>query len=105
MTADRLSATFSALSDPTRRAILARLALGQAMVQVNLRSHEALQDGQGRSTTHDALAREWKIKVAPTLLFLGPGGRELAERMAGAYQPDFYDAYLEDRLSRARQSL
>src|SRR5476651_976234 len=30
--ADRLSATFSALADPTRRAILARLALGQTSV-------------------------------------------------------------------------
>jgi DNA-binding transcriptional ArsR family regulator len=32
MTTDRLSATFSALADPTRRAILARLALGEASV-------------------------------------------------------------------------
>ncbi len=30
--ADRLDATFAALADPTRRAILARLALGQATV-------------------------------------------------------------------------
>ena len=30
--ADRLSATFSALADPTRRAILARLALGATSV-------------------------------------------------------------------------
>lgn len=30
--ADRLSAAFSALADPTRRAILARLALGEASV-------------------------------------------------------------------------
>jgi DNA-binding transcriptional ArsR family regulator len=30
--ADRLNATFLALSDPTRRAILARLALGEASV-------------------------------------------------------------------------
>jgi DNA-binding transcriptional ArsR family regulator len=29
---DRLSATFSALADPTRRAILARLALGETSV-------------------------------------------------------------------------
>ena len=29
---DRLSATFSALADPTRRAILARLALGESSV-------------------------------------------------------------------------
>ena len=32
MAADRLSATFSALADPTRRAILARLTLGEASV-------------------------------------------------------------------------
>jgi DNA-binding transcriptional ArsR family regulator len=32
MTADQLDATFAALADPTRRAILARLASGQASV-------------------------------------------------------------------------
>jgi len=32
MTTDRLSATFSALADPTRRAILARLSQGEASV-------------------------------------------------------------------------
>src|SRR5437879_2357419 len=32
MAPDRLSATFAALADPTRRAILARLALGEAAV-------------------------------------------------------------------------
>ena len=32
MTSDRLSSTFAALADPTRRAILARLALGEASV-------------------------------------------------------------------------
>ena len=32
MTADQLSATFAALADPTRRAILARLAEGDATV-------------------------------------------------------------------------
>lgn len=32
MSADRLSATFAALADPTRRAILARLTLGETSV-------------------------------------------------------------------------
>ena len=32
MAADRLSSTFAALADPTRRAILARLALGETSV-------------------------------------------------------------------------
>ena len=33
MTTDHLSTTFAALADPTRRAILARLALGEASVK------------------------------------------------------------------------
>src|SRR5882757_11214652 len=33
MTADHLSTTFAALADPTRRAILARLALGETSVK------------------------------------------------------------------------
>jgi DNA-binding transcriptional ArsR family regulator len=33
MTPDRLDATFAALADPTRRAILARLATGEASVR------------------------------------------------------------------------
>jgi len=33
MTADHLSATFAALADPTRRAILSRLARGEASVK------------------------------------------------------------------------
>jgi len=32
MTSDRLSSTFAALADPTRRAILARLTSGEASV-------------------------------------------------------------------------
>ena len=32
MSSDRLSSTFSALADPTRRAILARLSLGETSV-------------------------------------------------------------------------
>lgn len=66
-----------------RSNLLPRLASGQAMVQVNLRSNEALQDWHGRPMTHDALARQWRVKVTPTLLFLGSGGREVAERMEG----------------------
>jgi hypothetical protein len=43
--------------------------------------------------------------VTPTLLFFGPGGREVAERMEGGYLPDFYGSYLDDRLAKARTQL
>ena len=78
---------------------------GAAVVQVDMRSSLQLKDFQGQVTTHDELTRRWKVTKAPTLLFFGPGGRELAERMAGAYIPDFYGAYLDDRLAWAKNTL
>ena len=49
----RLDAIFAALADPTRRAILARLAFGQAWAEgrrltVTQAMAEALQDGAGK---------------------------------------------------------
>lgn len=78
---------------------------GAAIVQLDMRSAQNVLDFQGRVTTHDQLIKQWRISVAPTLLFFGPGGKEVAERMEGGYLPDFYGPYLEERLLKARQSL
>lgn len=78
---------------------------GQPIVQVDMRSAQPVIDFDGRQTTHDELARRWKVSITPTLLFFGARGREVAERMEGAYQPDFYGPYLEERLSRSRAAL
>ena len=78
---------------------------GGAIVQVDMRSALAVRDFDGRMVTHDALVQRWRIPIAPTLLFFGPGGREVAERMEGAYQPDFYGPYLEGRLEQSRTAI
>ena len=78
---------------------------GGPIVQVDMRSAQAVRDFDGQMTTHDALVQRWRVPVAPTLLFIGPGGREVAERMEGAYQPDFYGPYLDDRLEKARLTI
>lgn len=78
---------------------------GGAIVQVDMRSAQAVRDFDGRMTTHDALVQRWRVPIAPTLLFLGPAGREVAERMEGAYQPDFYGPYLDERLEMARAAI
>ena len=75
------------------------------IVQVDMRSTRSVLDFQGKATSHDELVRGWKIRVAPTVLFLGTGGRELAPRLAGASLPDFYGAYLDQRITTARQAL
>lgn len=52
-----------------------------------------------------ALAAALGIRLAPTVVFLAPDGSELAERLIGYSSPDFYGAYLEQRLEQARARL
>jgi thioredoxin-related protein len=78
---------------------------GVPVAQVDMRTRTRVYDFQGRPVTHDDLARTWKIRIAPTVLFFGRGGAEVAERLVGGYIPDFYGAYLDQRLAQARASL
>lgn len=78
---------------------------GLAVVQLDMRSSRAIKDFKGATLTQDELIRSWRIKVAPSVLFFGRGGVEIAERLVGGYIPDFYGAYLDDRLRVARAAL
>lgn len=78
---------------------------GQPVVQLDMGSTVAVRDFQGVLTTQGALVRSLGVKVAPTLLFFGKGGREVAERLVGASIPDFYGSYLEQRLRDAKRAM
>ena len=78
---------------------------GLPVVQIDMRTARLVRDFKGASVTHDALSRRWGIRVAPTVLFFGRDGREVAERLVGGYIPDFYGAYLDDRLQQARTAV
>jgi thioredoxin-related protein len=89
-----------------RQSHLSPMALaGTAIVQVDMRNNQPVLDFAGKLTTHDELTRRWKVSITPTLLFFGPGGKEVAERMEGAYLPDFYGPYLDERLAQGRKVL
>jgi len=73
---DHLSSTFSALSDPTRRAILARLATGEATVKElarpfslsapSITKHLKVLEGAGLiSRSRDAQRRPCRLQAAP----------------------------------------
>jgi hypothetical protein len=59
----------------------------------------------GQIQTHDQLIKQWRVSIAPTLLFFGPKGQELVDRMEGGYLPDFYGTYLDERIAMARRAL
>jgi len=76
MTPDRLDATFTALADPTRRAIIARLARGEASVmelaepfamsQPAISKHIKVLERAGLvSRSRDAQRRPCRLEAAP----------------------------------------
>ena len=73
---------------------------GQPVVQLDMRSTRAVTALDGTPTTHGALTRSLGASVAPVVLFIGPGGREVAPRLSG-YMADFYGAYLDERMATA----
>ena len=57
---------------------------GLPVVQIDMRSAMQVLDFKRLSTTHDQLVRAWDVRVAPSVLFFGPDGHEVAERLQGA---------------------
>lgn len=53
---------------------------GLPVVQVDMRSSRSITDLSGSETTHDGLVRQWAVRLAPTVLFFGAGGREVADK-------------------------
>jgi thioredoxin-related protein len=78
---------------------------GLPVVQVDMHSRRPLRNFRGASSTHDQMIRSWGIKLAPTVLFFGRDGIEVAQRLVGSYIPDFYGAYLDERLAQARAAV
>lgn len=76
-----------------------------SIVQIDMRSKKTLQGFGGPPQSQESLSRLWGIKVAPTVLFFGRGGVEVAERLVGGYLPDFYGAYLDERVRTARAAV
>ncbi|AMO25239.1 hypothetical protein UC35_03875 [Ramlibacter tataouinensis] len=78
---------------------------GQPVAQIEWGRATALADLQGRASTHDAVVRAFGVRLAPTVLFLGRGGKEAARRLAGMAIPDFYGAYLSERVESANREV
>ena len=75
-------------------------------VQIDVQDRQSnLQGFAGDTTTPAEQARAWKARFTPTVMFFGPDGQELAERLVGVAVPDFYGEYLEARLVEARSKL
>ncbi len=78
---------------------------GLRVVQINMQHKEAVKDVRGAGKTHEGLIAELKVHIAPTLIFYGRNGAEVAERLVGIGSEDFYGAYLDQRVAAARAAV
>ena len=78
---------------------------GMPVFQIDMRSSQTIRDFSGANLTHDQLVQAWRVTIAPTVLFFGPSGKEVVARMEGGYIPDFYGAYLDQRIEQARAAI
>jgi DNA-binding transcriptional ArsR family regulator len=102
VTQDRLTATFAALADPTRRAILARLSLGEASV------NELVEPF---SISQPAISKHLKVLEHAGLITRGRQAQWRPCRLDGAALKDVadwlepYRRFWEERLDRLDEHL
>ena len=85
--------------------LVPELKAGRAITQIHFLLREPVRDLQGDETTHAQLVKQLQIEAAPTLLFFGAGGKEVAPRLVGGSTSDFYGAYLDERIAQARAAV
>jgi DNA-binding transcriptional ArsR family regulator len=102
MVPDPLTTTFSALADPTRRAILARLALGEASVN---------QLAEPFSLSQPAISKHLKVLERAGLITRGRSAQWRPCKLDGAALKDVadwlepYRRFWEERLDRLDEHL
>lgn len=75
------------------------------MRQVEIGGQQKLVDFAGHTTTHGQFARQYRIKLAPTVVLLDSEGRVLGEPLVGMITPDYYGAYLDQAIDDAVEKL
>lgn len=78
-----------------------RLRSGLQAVQIDMHAPHRVADFDGQTLSHQEWVHKRGVTTAPTVFFFGPRGTEVAPRLVGASLPDFYGAYLNDRLQAA----
>jgi len=76
----------SIAAEPTPRVLLR---------QVDMDRDTALVDFDGSNTSHRAFAQAHRARLAPTLMFFGPDGRQVAASLVGYQTADFYGALID----------
>lgn len=70
--------------------------------KVDWRSSLMINDFSDLRVSLHSLAEHYAVKVAPTLVFVDPKGREVAPRILGFQSADFFWYYLDQNIKQSR---
>ena len=73
--------------------------------EIQTDSFKTIRDFEGNDIEAMDLAQHYQATLAPTLVFIDSGGRQLVEKMVGVTTPDFYGGYLDRAINQSYQSL
>lgn len=73
--------------------------------KLNIDAGNMVVDFQGRNRLAREIADDYDIDMTPTVVLLGPEGRELTRRLIGVTTPDFYGGYLDRAIEAANAAL
>ena len=73
--------------------------------EIYMDTHGRIRDFKGQYVDNGQFAHGYGVYLTPTLLFLGPDGRELTERMVGINTPEFYFYYVDQAIQSAIAAL
>lgn len=68
--------------------------------EVSIGSPRLLKDFNGDRISHADIARRYKVKFAPTVLFLDAHGQPRADALLGGDSVGLYGGYLENRVTQ-----
>ncbi|MGD2171577.1 MAG: thioredoxin fold domain-containing protein [Gammaproteobacteria bacterium] len=68
---------------------------------VSLDAYQTLIDFEGHTVDTREFAARYGASLTPTLVFLGPDGRELSEKLVGIWSEDFYGEFIDNRIDTA----
>jgi thioredoxin-related protein len=73
--------------------------------EIHSDSYASLRDFDGKPVEAAELAHRYRASLSPTVVFLDPQGRELAERLVGVTTRDYYGGFLDEAIDRSLQRL
>lgn len=78
-----------------------RLLIREIFIDFGSRVH----DFEGKEMEGSTFAHRYGVYLTPTLLFLGPDGNELAERLVGIQTPEMFFFYVDTAVEEAIAAL